>query len=175
MRRALRRFRQARRATAAVEFAIIIPIILSFMAGTVECGRAFQAYRAVNQLASRYASTWADCSDSPAGTCNTQLATYSSAAAIKNLVPQLTQANIAVRMMQFQIVSGAASVTYATPAGATLTAGELAIAKTAVAAGQTGVVVTVTYTHDLIFFQSLMAPVLGASRTFTFTVAQDKS
>ncbi|MDR3462546.1 MAG: TadE/TadG family type IV pilus assembly protein [Beijerinckiaceae bacterium] len=175
MRHPLRRFPQSRRGTAAIEFALIIPVMLLFMAGTVECGRAFQAYRAVNQLASRYASTWADCSDSPAGTCNTQLATYAATAAIQNLVPQLAPANITLRMLQVSITSGVATTIYATPSGATLTANELAIAQNAIASGQTGVVVTVTYTHNLIFFQSLMNPILGASRTFSFTVAQDKS
>jgi hypothetical protein len=79
-------------------------------------------------------------------------------------------------MMQFQMASGSASVTYASPSGATLTAAELAVATKAVASGQTGVVVTVTYVYNLVFFQKLLNSIFPTgARTFTFIVSQDKS
>jgi Flp pilus assembly protein TadG len=174
--RLLSRWVQSRHAASAVEFAIIVPLMLLLMAGTVEFGRAFQAYQASNQLATRYASTWADCSDYPAGTCNTILSTYTSTYAIQNLVPQLTAANLTIRMIQFQMSSGTANVIYASPSGATLTAAELAVATKAVASGQTGVVVTVTYVYNLVFFQKLLNSIFPTgTRTFTFIVSQDKS
>ena len=169
-----RRFMGHRGANAAIEFALVLPVMLMFMAGIVEIGRAFQVYSSVDRLATRYAVAWADCSDTPTGTCQTEMASYTSSYAMKNMVPQLTN-TITLRMLEVSIASGVATVIYATPAGATLTTAELATAQTAIANGQTGVVVTVNYTHTLVFFARLMAPFLGPSRSIVYTVAQLKS
>ena len=144
------------------------------MAGIVEFGRAYQAYGAVNRLATRYAIAWADCSDTPTGTCATELLTYVSPIAIKNFVPQLTNA-VTLRMFEVTMSGTGATVVYVSPTGATLSSSELAAAQATVASGQTGVIVTVTYTHTLAFFQAFMAPFLGASRTIGYTIAQQKS
>ena len=174
MRRFLPYFLKSRRGNAAIEFAFTLPVILLLIGGIVEFGRAFQVYGAVNRLATRYAIAWADCSDSPTGTCNTELAMYTSPIAMQNLVPQLTNA-ITLRMIEVQMAGTTPTVLYASPVGATLNATELPIALSAIASGQTGVVVTVGYTHTLIFFQTLMAPILGATRTISYSVAQLKS
>ena len=163
-----------RRATAAIEFVFVLPVLLSVFAGVIEFGRGWQVYGAVNRLATRYAASWADCNDQPSGACGTEMALYTPAAAMKNIAPQLTNATT-LRMVEVTISGTVASVLYATPSGATLTPAELAIARSVIPSGQTGVIVTVTYQHTLVFFQQLMTPFLGASRTITYTVAQLKS
>lgn len=168
-------FIRARRGTAAVEFALIVPFMLLFLAGTVEFGRAYQVYSAVNRLATGYAAAWSDCGDSPAGTCATELAVYASTAAMRNIVPQLT-ATISLRMMQFDLPATGSAVTstYATPSGITLTTAEFTIAQSAIPALQTGVVVTVSYAHTLMFFGTIMGPIVGSVRNVSYTVAQLK-
>ena len=170
----LGRFLASRHANAAIEFALTVPVLLLIMAGIVEFGRAYQAYGAVNRLASRYALAWADCSDTPTGTCATELLTYVAPAAIKNFVPQLTN-SVQLRMFEVTISGTSATVVYSSPTGAVLLANELTTAQTTIASGQTGVVVTVTYSHTLAFFQTIMAPFLGTSRTISYTIAQQKS
>ena len=66
-----------RRPTRPSSLRSSFPLMLMFMAGIVEFGRAFQVYSAVNRLATRYAVSWADCSDKTAGTCSSEMATYS--------------------------------------------------------------------------------------------------
>lgn len=168
-------FLTSRSANAAVEFALIVPVMLLFLGGTVEFGRAYQAYAAVNRLAAGYASSWSDCSDTPVGTCATELALYTSSTTMRNIVPQLT-APIGLRMMQFTmpLVGSTVVPTYATPAGTTPTTAEFAIAQSAIAPGQTGVVVTVSYTHSLTLFGPLIGPYLGTTRAISYTVAQLK-
>jgi Flp pilus assembly protein TadG len=173
-RRSLRAFVGQGHATAAIEFAIVIPVLLSLMSGMVEFGRIFEVYAATNRLATRYAIAWADCSDYPTGTCLTELAMYTPVPAMQNIAPQLTN-TVTLRMLEVSMSGSTATVIYATPTGATLTAAELATAQSVIASGQTGVVVTVSYVHTLIFFQQLMSPFLGTSRTITSTVAQLKS
>jgi hypothetical protein len=92
---------------------------------------------------------------------------------MRNIVPQLTN-TINLRMMLVTRSGSTATVQngISTPTGATPTADELAIAQTVIPPNQNGVIVTVSYTHTLVFFQKLMAPLLGASRTFSFTIAQ---
>jgi hypothetical protein len=80
-----------------------------------------------------------------------------------------------LRMMEVTMSGSSASVVYAYPTGATPTAAELAIGQAAIASGQTGVIVSVSYVHTLVFFQQIMQPFLGASRTISYTVAQLKS
>ena len=172
----LRAFFGQRRATAAIEFALTVPVMLALMSGIVEFGRVFEVYSSVNRLATRYAIAWADCSDYPSGTCSTEMALYASSFAIQNFASQLTSTTT-LRMFEVQMSSSGttASIVYVYPVGATLTAAEMSTAQNAIAASQTGVVVTVSYTHTLVFFQTLMAPFLGNSRVITSTVAQLKS
>ena len=72
-------FLKAKGATSAIEFAFVAPVMLLMMAGITEIGRYYSVYDAANRLADQYASAWADCSDVPAGTCATELSTFSSA------------------------------------------------------------------------------------------------
>ena len=62
-----RKFLRSRAATAAVEFAILVPVMLGMAGGGFELDRAFQVYNAANRLATQYAFVWSDCPDSPAG------------------------------------------------------------------------------------------------------------
>src|ERR1700712_2538102 len=105
----LRRFRAARQGNAAIEFALIVPVMLLLMAGIVELGRAFEIYSAVDRLTTRYATAWADCNDSPAGACQTEIAQYTSASSIKNFVPQLTS-TVTLRMIEVTMSGGTATI-----------------------------------------------------------------
>jgi Flp pilus assembly protein TadG len=169
------RFLRARTGVAAVEFAIIVPIMIAMAAGAVELGRAFQVYNAANRLASQYAFTWADCSDSPAGTCLTEMSSYTSSSSLANIAPQLIAANTSLRMFQVTVAGSNVNVVYAYPSGAALTPAESAAATSTLTNGQTGVVVSISYVHHLIAFATLMSPLIGTSFTMAFTVVQVKA
>jgi Flp pilus assembly protein TadG len=171
----LRRFVRARDGSAAVEFAIVVPIMIAMAAGAFELGRAFQVYDASNRLATQYAFTWADCSDSPVGTCLTELTNYTASSSLANIAPQLITNNIGLRMFQVTVAGSNVNVVYAYPSGQTPTAAEQTAATSTLANGQTGVIVSINYVHSLIAFATLMSPLIGPSYTFTFTVVQLKA
>jgi Flp pilus assembly protein TadG len=165
----------SKRATAGTEFALIAPILLLFAGGIVEFGRVFVVYEAVNQLATQYAIAWADCSDTPAGTCSTELSTYTAANAITNIAPQLQSANLSLKMFQILMSGTTPTIVYSYPGGASLTTAQIAVAQSTFSNGQSGVIVSATYTHSLAFFPTLMTPFLGAHLTPAYTIAQLKS
>jgi Flp pilus assembly protein TadG len=169
------RFLRGRAGTAAVEFAIVVPVMIGMTGGGFELGRAFQTYNAANRIATQYAFVWADCSDSPVGTCLTELGTYTPSAALANIVPQLTTANISLRMFQVTVAGSNVNVVYAYPTGQTPTAAEQAAATSALTNGQTGVIVSVSYVYSLQVFGALMSPFIGSSYTMAFTVVQLKA
>lgn len=172
--RRILRFLDDRAGTAAVEFAFIVPVMLVLLAGIVEIGRAYQVYNATNRLASQYAITWADCSDIPAGTCNSELSYFNSMSSFANIAPQLLANQLSITMFQINMVASQPTVIYASPPGATMTAAQISAAQAVIAAGQTGVVVTATYKHTLQFFQVLMNAALGNYLGASFTVVQLK-
>jgi len=169
------KFLLTRAGTAAVEFALIVPIMLAMVAGAIELGRAFQAYNAANRLATQYAFTWSDCSDSPVGTCNTELSSFTSSSSLANIAPQLITNNISLRMFQVTVAGSNVNVIYAYPSGQTLTAAEQTAATSTLTNGQSGVVVSISYVHNLIAFANLMSSVIGPSYTMSFTVVQVKA
>jgi Flp pilus assembly protein TadG len=162
-------------ATAAIEFAIIAPVLLLFLAGGVEFGRAFEVYEVANRLASQFAIVWADCSDSPAGTCAAEANTLTNANTVTNVAPQLVPAKLSLTMFQVQMQSGTPVVAIAYPAGSTLNAAQTAAAQTVIPSGQYGVVVTLNYAHTLSFFSALMSPYLASHLAASYTVVQAKS
>jgi Flp pilus assembly protein TadG len=162
----IRGFLSARAGSAAVEFAIIVPVMIAITAGALELGRAFQAYDAANRLATQYAFTWSDCSELNAFTASSSLA---------NIVPQLITNNIGLRMFQVTVAGSNVNVVYAYPSGQTLTSAEQTAATATLTNGQTGVVVSVNYVHYLIAFAGVMSSVIGPSYTMTFTVVQVKA
>ncbi len=179
---------RAHQAVAAIEFALIAPILVLFVAGVVEFGRAFQVFEAVNRLAAQYAVAYADCSDVPAGTCSSEVANYINQNAIQNIAPQLQYANLSLQMFQVSIATSppyAVSVTYGS--GSTLTVAQTTAAQTALtAAAQSAltnnnqssvnaVIVTAAYTHSLIYFPGPMRPFLSSYLTPAYTVVQLKS
>jgi len=171
----LRNFFGSRTATAAVEFAILVPVMIGLAGGGFELTRAFWSYNAANRLATQYAFTWADCSDSPVGTCLTEMGTYTPSAALTNIVPQLTAANISLRMFQITVNQGVVNTVYAYPTGATPTAAEKTSATSTLNNAQTGVIVSVSYVYNLMIFTTLMSPIIGSSYTMAFTVVQVKA
>jgi Flp pilus assembly protein TadG len=170
-----RRFLGSRRGAVAVEFAFIAPIVFVILGGLYEVGHAFQTLTAVNEMASQYAISWADCSDNPAGTCNTEIGLYTPSAAISNVAPQLTAANVTLQMFQVTMSGTTPSVTYAYPTGSGLTAAQTSAAQGALTSGQTGVIVTVNYTYNVIVFPGLLSGIIPTSFPMSFTVAQLKA
>lgn len=171
----IRKLLGERAGTAAVEFAVIAPVMIALAAGSVELGNAFQVYNAANRLATQYAFTWADCSDSPAGTCLTELSGFTSSSSLANIAPQLVTASISLRMFQVTVAGNNVNVVYAYPTGQTLTAAETTAATSTLTNGQSGVVVSISYVHTLLAFQTLMTPIIGSSFTTAFTVVQVKA
>ena len=171
----IRRLIHADSGIAAIEFAILAPLMVLLMGGIVEFGRLFQVQAACNRLATQIAMAWADCSDNPAGTCSTEMNNLASSNAVQNIVPQLTYANLSLSMFEVSVSGGTVTTIYHTPAGATLSAAQQTAATTVIASGQTGVLVTVTYAHSLAFFNTVTNPFLGAYLTPSYTVAQLKS
>jgi Flp pilus assembly protein TadG len=174
MRERLLRFIRSRSATAAIEFAFIVPILVMMMAGVVECGRLFQVYNATNRLATQYAIVYADCSDDPVGTCATELAALGTTTAFANIVPQLQTSQLSVTIFQVRMSGTTPTVEYGYPTSSTLSASQVTAATAALASGQVGVVVTATYNHTLQFFSTLMNPYLASVLTPSYTVVQLK-
>jgi Flp pilus assembly protein TadG len=160
--------------TAAIEFALVAPLLLLLAGATSEFGGILKVYNATDRLAAQYAISWADCSDLPAGTCQNELAAYTAAATIANVAPQLVPANLTLQMFQLQMAGSTPTVVYAFPSGATLSAAQTTAAQGALQAGQTGVLVTATYQHSLNLFSVLMTPYLSAKLRPSYTVVQLK-
>ena len=169
------RFRRNPEGVAAVEFALIAPIMLVMGAGVLELGWAFQSQCAVNRLASQYAIVWADCSDLPAGTCSTEMGVLANANTVGNIVPQLNNGTRSLQMFQVTMNGSTPSVTYAYPSGATLSAAQSAAASSTLSNGQVGVIVTVSYTHKIMFFGGVLNGIVPATIPMTYTIAQLKA
>jgi Flp pilus assembly protein TadG len=168
-------FLESENGIAAVEFAVIAPMMLLMLAGIFEFGRIYQVYSACNRLATQYTIAWADCSDSPAGTCSTELSAFTSANAIANIAPQLNPSKLTLSMFQVQMSGSTPSVVYSAPSGATLSAAQTSAVQAALSNGASGVVVTATYSHSLAVFSTLMKPFLNSYLTPSYTVVQLKS
>jgi Flp pilus assembly protein TadG len=168
-------FWRAQDATAAVEFALIVPVLIVMAAGITEIGRYFCVSDAANRLATQYAEAWADCTDVPAGTCQTEATTLCAAPTIQNFAPQLVAANISITMVQVSMSGGSATLVYSCPAGASLSAAQSTTATSTFSNGQSGVIVTVNYTHSLVFFPTQMTQWLSPLLAISYTVAQIKS
>lgn len=175
MTRGLRKLWASRNATAAVEFALVLPIIVFMFGATIEFGRIFQVYAATNRLASQFAIAWADCSDYPAGACQTELTAYSASYSIANIAPQLDPTKLTLTMFEVTMSGTTPTIVYSYPASATLTAAEKSAAQANFGTSGTGVIVYVSYAHTLDFFNNLMTPVLGSYLTPSYTIAQLKS
>jgi hypothetical protein len=160
------------------------------VAGIVEFGAILEVNTATNRLATQYALSWAGCTDIPAPACATEIASYTNAATINNLAPQLKIANLTLTMVEFNITNGAATVY--TTAGTSYTGGYPSASNTQIATAtpaavtaaaatesnsttQWVVVVVAQYNHTLDFFGSFMGQFLNQALTTTYTVAQLKS
>lgn len=184
IRRLVRRIAFDRRGVAALEFAIIAPVMLALMGGVVEVGALIRTYVAVHRLTMQFAVSFADCPDTSStsggtGACGSEISNYTSADSISNFMPQLKPANLTLSLVQVQFSGATPSVTY--PAGGTLTSAQtsaLATLYSSVPASYTGtvdaVVVTSSYQYSLIAFGAVMAPIIGSSFTISYTVAQLK-
>ena len=169
------RLRRSRDGIAAVEFAMIAPIMLLMGAGVLELGWAFQSQCAVNRLASQYAIVWADCSDLPAGTCSTEMNVLASSNTVGNIVPQLNNSTQSLQMFQVKMNGSTPTVTYAYPSGTTLNATQTAAASATLSNGQAGVIVTMNYTHKIMFFGGVLNGVVPSTIPMSFTIAQLKA
>jgi Flp pilus assembly protein TadG len=185
--RRLRRVHRSR-ATAALEFALIFPVMLLLIAGIVEFGSVFVAIEATNRIATQYALAWANCSENSIdtnGLCSQELTTYITAASISNVVPKLILANLTLTMVEFTVSSGGtvtavysrgySAVNAAQLADATTRAGSAFTLFPGPAAVQYVVVVEAEYAYSLLFFATLMSPFLPNPLTFSYTAIQLKS
>ncbi len=163
-----------RRGTAAVEFAAVAPIMVLLVGAIFEIGSLLRANAVVNRLVMQYAISYADCSDTSTGVCGTEVAEYGTSAALANIAPQLTAANLTLDMAQVKMNGTTPTVEYSYPSGLTLTSAQIAALQATVASGQTGVVVTATYPYQLLVFSTLMAPFIGTNFSFSYTAAQLK-
>lgn len=160
--------------TAAIEFGFVLPVLLILTAGIIELGRALQAFNAVNRLASRIAIAWADCPDDSAGTCGTEMKTYSAPAAIQNLAPQIVATNLTMHLYQVSLSTGGTLTTVYTSTGAPPDATETALARKIIGDGNRGVVVALSYTHTLGFFNSPFFSFLPHAWPISYAIAQRK-
>ena len=168
-------FIRSTRGNAALEFALVVPVMLLLGAGIVEFGLAFHVYNQTNRLATQYALVWSDCQDKVVN-CQTEMNSYATDAAKTNVAPQLTPSGITLRMYQVTMVGVVPTVIYANPGGTTPDLNEIAAALKTIPNGQTGVIVTATYGHSLMFFPDIMGAFLsGSNLTPSYTVAQLKT
>jgi Flp pilus assembly protein TadG len=174
MRGRLSHFIRSRSATAAIEFAFIAPVLVMMMAGVVEFGRLFQVYNATNRIATQIAIVFADCSDNPVGTCGTEANSYVTSQFVGNIVPQLTVSALSLTVFQVSMSGTTPTVVYSAPSSASLSASQIAAAQAGLSNGQSGVVVTATYSHTLQFFQTLMNGYLSSALTPSYTAVQLK-
>ena len=91
-----------------------------------------------------------------------------------NIVPELTPAQTSLSMFQIIMVGTTPTVVSSYPAAAALSASQSAAAASAFTSGQSGVVVTVSYNHSLVYFPSTMASILGSVLNISYTVVQLK-
>ena len=145
-------------------------------AGIVVFGLAYHVFNQTNRLASLYASVWSDCQDNTATACRTEMSTYAATLTMGNIAPQLASANVARQMFQVTMSGGNPTVVFAYPTGATPSADEITAVRATVADGQAGVIVTVRYTHTIVFFPQVMSDYFGGRVLQpTYTVTQLKT
>ena len=163
-----------RRASVAIEFAVIGPLMVFLAGGIFTIGSLLRSNSGVNRLAMQYAVSYADCSDTSSGVCLTELNEYVTTGALSNIAPQLSTANITLTMAQVKMNGTTPAIEYAYPTSLSLSAAQTAALVAAVPSGQTGVVVTATYKFQVLLFAGIMTPMLGSSVTMSYTAAQPK-
>lgn len=163
-----------RSGAVAVEFALILPAMLLLAGAIFGIGSVLRAYAATNRLTMEYAISYANCSDTASGVCQTELNQYGTAAALGNVAPRLTASNITLSMAQVIMNGSTLSVEYAYPSSLLLSAAQQSALQAILSSGETGVVVSVTYQYQVPLFAAILAPIIGSSFTISDTVAQLK-
>ena len=170
LQRLLRRFRRQQRASVAIEFAFLVPILILLMGGTYELAGGIEANSQLNTMVGQVALSWGDCSDSPAGTCRTEMNQYISA--LSNIAPALDSTKLTLSLWQVSVSFGTVNMVYGTTA---LTANARAIALAQIPDGQSGVVIIGNYTFNARAFTLVTQPFIGSGIVLSQTAVARKA
>ncbi len=152
--------------------------MLLLAGGIFVIGSILRANSALNRLALQYANSFADCSDTSTGVCQTELNEYATVFALGNIAPQLLVSNLTLTMAQVKMNGSTPTIEYAYPTNLSLSATQTSALQTAAqdvaVSGQTYVVVTATYLYQPLILGPVMTPITGSTVTLSYTVAQEK-
>ena len=144
-------FARSARGTAVIEFTLVVPIMMVLVAAIAEFGLILDVYNQTDRLATQYAIAWAACSDDGVQACKGELPTYASPSTIGNVAPRLTPANVVLQMHEVSMAGAVPASIYAYPTGSAPSPDQVAAARSVLSDKQVGVIVTVAYTHTLLF------------------------
>ena len=168
--RVLIAFVRGERASIAVEFAFLVPVLILLMGGTYEVSGAIEANSQLNIMVGQVALSWGDCNDSPTGTCQTEMNQYVTARA--NIVPALNGGQLTLNLWQVTVLGTTVSTSYSTSA---ITAAAISVARAQIPSGNTGIVVIGSYTFQARAFTVVTQPFIGSGLIFSQTAAARKT
>lgn len=134
-----------------------MPVLILLMGATYELAGGIEANSQLNIMVGQVALSWGDCSDSPAGTCQTEMNQY--IAARSNIAPVLNTSQLTLNLWQVNNSFGTINVVYGTTA-ITPAARDLALAQ--IPGGQSGVVAIGSYTYQARAFVVVTQPFIGS-------------
>ncbi|OQW52236.1 TadE/TadG family type IV pilus assembly protein [Candidatus Raskinella chloraquaticus] len=157
-----RRFTRQERGSIAVEFAILVPVLILLMGATYELAGGIEANSQLNIMVGQVALSWGDCSDSPAGDCQAEMNQY--IAARTNIAPALNTSQLTLNLWQVNNSYGTVNVVYGTTA---ITAAATNLALAQIPEGQSGVIAIGSYNYQARAFTVVTQPFIGSGIVFS--------